>query len=255
MAGELARLIAGIDDDFALPAHDRPHAVRRRLQAAVCPALFLDAARRLLEQLASAPGARYLHADPESRYGIEVFCWAPGSGNEPHLHRSWNVSAILAGTLQIFRSSVSAADCLVAPPLVATAGQTGLLTPPQFHCLRNVGGATAITLHVFSADEAAGDIAHPDHRPPLASRFCDDDLRAIAAEAVARGGGDARDIVRGAFDAVAGIDAKLALMKTMATLDPASAASMMRTLSQLVGGQDGRRLLAIAERMDAHVRA
>lgn len=252
MGGELARLIAGIDHDFDQPAQDRPHAARRRLQAAVSPALFLDAARRLLAQLASEPDARYLHADPESRYGLEVFCWAPGFGNEPHLHRSWNISAVMAGTLQIFRSSVSGADCLVAEPLVATAGQTGLLTPPQFHCLRNVGDTTAITLHVFSADEVDGDIAHPDHRPPLASRFCDDDLLAIAAEALERGGADARDIVRSAF-AVAGIDAKLALMKSMATLDPVAAAAMMRTLSQLVGELDSRRLLAIAERLEAHV--
>jgi hypothetical protein len=210
-------------------------------------------ARLLLAQLISEPDARYLHADPASRYGVEVFCWPPGFGNQPHLHRSWNASAVMAGELQIFRSSVSEADCLVAEPFVATVGQVGILIPPQFHCLRNTGAKTAVTLHVFSAEEINGDIAHPDHRPPLAARFDDDDLLAIAAAAVACGGAEARDIVVSAF-AVVEIDAKLALMKMMAMLDPAAAAALARELARLVGGVDERRLLAIADGVEAHVR-
>jgi 3-mercaptopropionate dioxygenase len=252
MAGELANLIAGIDDDFELPAAKLPHAVWRRLQDAVCPALFLDAARRLLVQLVSKPEAQYLHADPTARYAVEMFCWPPGFGNQPHLHRSWNASAVMAGALQIFRSSVSEAECLVAEPLVATAGQVGILTPPQFHCLRNTGTTTAVTLHVFSADESSGDIVHPEHRPPLSARFDGGDLLAIAAEAVACGGTEARDIVLSTF-AVVENDVKLALMKLMATLDPAAAAVLARELATLVGGLDERRLLAIADQLEAHV--
>lgn len=252
MAGELADLIARIDDDFYLPAAKLPYAVRRCLQDAICPALFLDAARRLLAQLVSKPDTRYLYADPAARYGVEVFCWPPGFGNQPHPHRSWNASAVMAGALQIFRSSVSEAECLVAEPLVVTAGQVGILIPPQFHCLRNTGAATAVTLHVFSADETNGDIAHSDHRTPLAARFDDNDLLAIAVAAVACSGAEARDIVVSAF-AVLEIDAKLALMKVMATLDPAAAAVLARRLAGLVGGVDAPRLLVIADGLEAHV--
>src|SRR4051812_14607390 len=113
MGGALVRLIAGIDVDFSLPAAEIPHAVRRRLQAALdSPELYLDSARLLLSQLVSDPDARFLFADPKSRYTLEVFCWPPGFGNQPHLHNNWNVSAVMTSSLLVFRSAVSETECL-----------------------------------------------------------------------------------------------------------------------------------------------
>ena len=252
MDGELGDLIAGIDRDFDLPAPNAAHAVRRRLQDAVSPALLLSTARRLLANLTAESDAQYLYSDPAFRYGIEIFCWPPGFGNRPHLHLSWNVSAVLAGTIDIFRSTVSAADCLLASPLVATAGEVGILIPPQFHFLKNNGTTSTITLHVFSADSANGAAPTPEPRPLLAAKFSDDDLLAIVAASISWAGPQAQDIVVAAFDLVK-IDAKLSLMKMMATTDLSIAAMLARRLAALVGGVDELRLMEIARGLESRV--
>jgi predicted metal-dependent enzyme (double-stranded beta helix superfamily) len=251
MGDALASLIAGIDLDFSLPAAEIPHAVRSRVQVALdSPELYLDSAWRLLSQLVSDPDARFLFVDPKSRYTLQVFCWPPGSGNQPHLHNNWNVSAVMASSLLVFRSTVSEADCLASEPLLATSGQAGVLIPPQFHCLRNAGDATAITFHVFSAGETGDDRTHLERRPTVASGFDDDDILAIAAQAVRHGGSRSKDIVRTGFSAV-GNATKLELVKRMAKLDPNEAVRMARALSELVGGPDGLRLLAVVEKLEA----
>jgi predicted metal-dependent enzyme (double-stranded beta helix superfamily) len=248
--GALVRLIAGIDLDFSLLAAEIPNAVRSRVQAALdSPELYLDSARLLVTQLVSNPDARFLFVDPKSRYTLQIFCWPPGFGNRPHLHSNWNVSAVLTGSLLIFRSAVSETDCLASEPLLVTSGQAGVLIPPQFHCLRNVGDATAITFHVFSADETGDDRAHLE-RPTFASRFDDDEILAIAGEAARRGGARSMDIVRTAFSA-AGNAAKLELVKWMVKLEPVEAVRMARELSELVSGTDGLRLLAVVEKLEA----
>jgi predicted metal-dependent enzyme (double-stranded beta helix superfamily) len=251
MGDALASLIAGIDLDFCLPAAEIPHAIRSRVQVALdSPEFYLDSAQILLSRLVSDPGARFLFVDPKSRYTLQVFCWPPGLGNQPHLHKNWNVSAVMASSLLVFRSTVSETDCLASEPLLATSGQAGVLIPPQFHCMRNTGNETAITFHVFSADETGDDRAHLERRPTFASRFDDDDILAIAAEAARRGGPRSMDIVRTAFSAAANVT-KLELVKWMAKLNPVEAVRMARALSELVGGPDGLRLLAVVEKLEA----
>lgn len=251
MGGALENLIAGIDLDFSLPEAEVPNAIRGHLQASLdSPELYLDCARLLLSQLVSEPDARFLFFDPQSRYTMQVFCWPPGFGNRPHLHNNWNVSAVMTGSLLVFRSAISETDCLASEPLPATAGQAGVLIPPQFHCLRNDGNETAITFHVFSIDEAGDEHVHLERRPTYASRFDDDEVVAIATEAARRGGARSMDIVRAAFSA-AGNVAKLELVKLMAKLDPLEALRMARTLAQLVGGRDGLRLLELVEKLES----
>jgi hypothetical protein len=248
----LAGLIAGFDLDFALPGSEIPHAIRRRLNCALgSPALFLDVARRTCGQLVHDPLARSLFDDPRSRYTVQVFCWPVGFGNQPHLHDNWNVSAVLVGSMLVFRSPTSEAACLASEPLVASAGTAGVVMPPQFHCLRNVGASSAITLHVFSADAGSDELADAEMRPTIAERFDDADLLAIVAEAAQHGGALAEDVVRTAFTAAAGSAAKLEVTKRMAMLDPAAAVPMGRSLAALVGGRDGQRLNAVVDRLQA----
>ena len=247
----LEQLIAHIDLDFSLPASEVPHAIRNRLQAALqAPDLYLDCAHLALSQMAFMPDARFLFRDPESRYTLQMFCWPPGFGNEPHLHTNWTVSGIMASSLLIFRSAASETDCLASEPLLATAGQAGFLIPPQFHCLRNIGDDCAITFHIFSVDAAHDERLHSEARAISSTRRLDDDgILAIAAVAARHGGPRAIEIVRNAFTAVANA-AKLDAVKLMVKLDPPGALQMARTLSTLVGGRDGARLLQFVERLE-----
>jgi hypothetical protein len=250
MGRALEHLIAGIDADLSLPASELPHAIRRRLQVALdSPELYLDCAQLLLSQVVSEPDARFLFFDPQSRYTLQVFCWPPGFGNQPHVHKNWNVSAVMANSLLVFRSTVSEADCLASKPILVTSGQAGVLIPPQFHCLRNVGDETAITFHVFSIDELGNDKVHLERRPTTASRLDDDGILAIATVAASHADARSIDIVRTAFSA-AGNTTRLELVKVMVKLDPLEAVRMGKALSQLVGGQDGRRLLDVIEKLE-----
>jgi predicted metal-dependent enzyme (double-stranded beta helix superfamily) len=245
----LERLIAGIDLDFSLAAPEVPHAVRNRLRAALESSdLLLDSAQRGLSQLADEPDAGFVYFDPQGRYTMQVFCWPPGFGNDPHLHTNWNVSGIMAGSLLLFRSAISEADCIASQPLVADTGQAGVLIPPQFHCLRNDGSEPAITFHIFSLDQA-GETNHLERPPASQERIDDDGILALATAAATHAGARSVDIIQRAFLA-AGIAAKLKLIKLMVKVDPREAARMGRHLSQLVGGQDGRRLLAAVEKLE-----
>ncbi len=135
---------------------------------------------------------------------------------------------------------------------MAAPGQVGVLVPPQFHCLRNVGSETAITFHIFSLYNAA-DKLDLKGWPTSVPRFDDDDVLAIARMAVTKGGSKAIDCVRTAFPLV-GHAAKLELVKLMIRLDPFEAIDMGRTLSRLVGGLDGRRLLRLVDGLETAAR-
>jgi hypothetical protein len=251
MGGALANLIAGIDLDLSKPASEAPHAIRRRLQVLLeSPELYLDCAELLLFQMVCEPSTRVLFSDSQSRYTLQLFCWPPGFGNEPHLHTNWNVSAVMAQSLLVFRSTLSQEDCRASKPLVAACGQAGVLIPPQFHCLRNPGEETAITFHVFSVDKIGDERGHLERRPASGLRLDDHGILAIATLAARHPGPRAIGIVRTAF-AAAGNSTKLDLLKLMVKLDPVETIRMGRVLSELVGGEDGRRLLEVLERLDA----
>ena len=146
----LSALIVGINEDFLRAPAERPQAVRCRLQSAIASRDFLlDCFRLLFSRLSSRTGD-CLFLDPAFRYKLQLFSWPPGTENEPHLHNNWNVSAVIIGSLMVFRSAISEADCRMASPLRADTGGVGVLVPPQFHCLRNDGQDTALTFHVFS---------------------------------------------------------------------------------------------------------
>src|SRR5215213_1974163 len=227
IGGALENLIAGIDRDLSLPISERPHAVRRRVQAVLdSPDLYLDCAHRLLSQLVVEPDAQFLFLDPQSRYRLQVFCWPPAFSNQPHLHQNWNVSGVITRSLLLFRSPISETDCLASQPLLVTSGEAGVLIPPQFHCLRNTGNGTAITFHVFSLDGLLDDKVHLE-RPTFTERFDDDAILAIATEAARHGGARAIEIVQTAF-AAAGNGTKLELVKLMVKLDARKAIRIAR---------------------------
>lgn len=249
MGAALKSLNAGIAEDFLLETHDRPLAVRRRLQASVARTdLLLDSIRLLFSQLASRSGDWVLFLDPEFRYKLQLFSWPPGSENEPHLHTNWNVSAVLSGSLLVYRSALSETDCRAAEPLRVNAGEVGVLIPPQFHCLRNDGVDTALTFHVFSVS-GPDEGAHLERQNEAGVRFDDAEIVAIGDAAVRHAGAQAKDILRTAYLLV-GHDAKLYVVKQMVKVDPMEAVRMGKSLAELVGGRDGERLFAVIEKIE-----
>jgi hypothetical protein len=256
MGRALENLTTGIGRDFSQPPSEVPHAVRRRLQTALeSPELFLDCAQLLLSQLVHEPEARVLFFDPQSRYTLQVFTWPAGFGNQPHFHGNWNVSAVMAGSLLVFRSAISPADCLAAEPLLAVCGQAGVLIPPQFHCLRNVRNETAITFHVFSIVGADHEKLHVENFPaPDDVRIDDDGILAIARVAATHDDDRSADIVRTGFS-LADNATKLELVKVMVTLNPLDAIAMGKRLARLVGGQDRHRLLDVIKKMELGAKA
>jgi predicted metal-dependent enzyme (double-stranded beta helix superfamily) len=250
MGRALEQLIAGLDVDFSLPAEKRPHVVRSRLQAALDSSdLFFDCAESLLSQLRHQPETQFVFFDPRARYTLQLFCWPPGFGNEPHLHLNWTVSGMMVNSLLVFRSAVSAADCLNSKALLVAPGQAGVLIPPQFHCLRNVGVEAAITFHVFSLDGVRRDEAHEERRPTSALRYDHEDVLALAKAAAMQGGPRAIDVLRAAFSVVDNAT-RLNLVKLMCKIDLGEGVRMGRTLVDLVGGRDGDRLLAVLKKLE-----
>jgi hypothetical protein len=247
----LTELVRGIDCDFRLSEAEVPHAVRQRVQQALTsPQFFLDCAHRLLSQLAFEPRTRYLYLDPQLRYYMQLFSWPEGFSNKPHLHTSWNVSAVFVGSVEILRSVRSEVDCAESTPLSAGAGEVGVLIPPQFHFLRNPADTTALTFHVFGSNST------PDQRPhregPAGAGECrldDDGILALAKTAARVDDPRATDIIRMAF-AAAGSATRLELVKLMTAMDLGGGIEMGKRLAQLVGGSDGSRLLAVLEQIE-----
>lgn len=158
----LRTLIGGINSDFNGSASEIPHAVRARLQRAIkSPDLFLNSAELLLKQALQAPSERFLFADPQGRYTLQLFCWPPRFGNDPHLHNTWAVTAVFSNSILVYRGRTSEVECLTSQPLLAHPGEVGVLIPPQFHFLRNPTDNTTITFHVFSADGRLADKHEP----------------------------------------------------------------------------------------------
>ena len=156
-AEALQDLILGIGSDFdTCDAADVPYRIRSRLMSAITtPDLLLESSELLLHQVRFAPAERFLARDPQSRYTLQLFCWAPKFGNLPHLHTNWTVSAVLAGSISVQRSSISKEDCRACASILASAGEVGMLKPPQYHCLANPSGTeAAITFHVFPMNHA-----------------------------------------------------------------------------------------------------
>jgi len=247
----LTALIEAIDCDLTLSDAKVPHTVRRRVQQALTlPGFLLDCAHRLLSQLAFEPGTRYLYLDPQQRYNVQLFSWPAGFSNKPHLHTNWNVSAVFVGSLEILRSTRSEADCAASAPLVAAAGEAGVLIPPQFHFLRNPTETTALTFHVFSNSSTPGQ--RPHREGPAEAGECrldDDGILALARAAAGVEDPRVTDIIRTAF-AAAGNVTRLELVKLMTAMDPAGGIEMGKQLAHLVGGSDGSRLLAVLEQIE-----
>jgi len=249
-AEALQSLILGIGSDFdTCAAPDVPDRVRSRLKSATTtPDLLLESSDLLLHQMRNTPAERFLVRDPHSRFTLQLFCWAPGFGNLPHLHANWTVSAVLAGSISVQRSAVSEADCCASPPLLASTGEVGMLRPPQYHCLKNPSSTeAAVTFHVFPLEDSYHQETAESNRP--VRRIDSAGILALAKLAAIHGGQRSMNILRNAFE-VAGNHTKLEVIKLLAKVDPQETVRLGTMLAHQVGGADGERLLNVLSRFE-----
>ena len=242
MGPTLAAFVAGVNFDLSIPAEETPRAVQNRLQSALGSDLFFDCADLLLRQVVQEPQTRFLFADPESRYTLQLFCWPPGFGNEPHLHTMWTVSGVMAGELLVFRSNISEEDCRSSIPLLVKSGSAGALSPPQYHCLKNTSAQTSITIHVFAIDQFAADQSMGSSR--ATARITNNGILTLATEAARHKHLRCGELLWTAF-AAAGTSTKLEILKLMVAVDPREAVRMATRLAEIVGGRDGDRLMSL----------
>jgi predicted metal-dependent enzyme (double-stranded beta helix superfamily) len=242
-AGELLScLIEGVNKDVKESASEAPHLVRKRLEQIVSTPTFLnDCVEVLFSQLVTDPGSRVLFSDPSLRYSLQVFVWPPGFENEPHLHKTWTVSAMLQNSLVVFRSKISEAECLKSQPLSVFAGQVGVLIPPQFHCFRNEGSDAAVSFHVFSRDHNPRGESPQTVLEDPPQTFDDDDIFAIARMAATSQDKRSAKLIRMAFTLVE-VPTKLRIVKLMAKIDPDQAVCLGNLLCELIGEEDAIRL-------------
>jgi hypothetical protein len=108
------------------------------------------------EQLAGDP-SRYqthlVHAEPDGSFSIVVMVWLPGQATPVHDHLSWCCTAVLRGTEYEEVYALRGDHLAVIARNANPAGTVSGFAPPgDVHLVRNIGSATAVSLHVYGTD-------------------------------------------------------------------------------------------------------
>lgn len=98
-----------------------------------------------------------LHVEPDGSFSVIGVVWLPGQVTPIHDHVSWCVVGVLQGTESETLYRLGERDgepCLVEsghsenPPRSVCA----FAPPGDIHRVRNIGGGTAVSMHVYGAD-------------------------------------------------------------------------------------------------------
>jgi len=109
------------------------------------------------EQAGDPEGYRshLLHSEPDGTFSIVALVWRPGQVTPVHDHVTWCVFGVVQGVEheELFRLDEEG-ECLVEVGSSANAAGdvTGFAPPGDIHRVRNVGDATAISIHVYGTD-------------------------------------------------------------------------------------------------------
>jgi 3-mercaptopropionate dioxygenase len=108
------------------------------------------------EQLAGDP-SRYqthlVHAEPDGSFSIVIMVWLPGQATPVHDHLSWCCTAVLRGTEYEEVYALRGDHLAVIARNANPAGTVSGFAPPgDVHLVRNIGSATAVSLHVYGTD-------------------------------------------------------------------------------------------------------
>jgi predicted metal-dependent enzyme (double-stranded beta helix superfamily) len=96
-----------------------------------------------------------LHVEPDGAFSIVALVWLPGQVTPIHDHVTWCVFGVVQGVEheELFMIGDDG-ECLVeAGNATNRAGDVSAFAPPgDIHRVRNVGGQTAISIHVYGTD-------------------------------------------------------------------------------------------------------
>jgi predicted metal-dependent enzyme (double-stranded beta helix superfamily) len=115
---------------------------------------------RLLDPAERAPDPNQyrqhiLHVDPAGRFSLVALVWLPGQQTPIHDHIAWCASCVIEGAeyeqrFELAPTALRATECRVNE-----TGAVSVLPPGHdIHQVRCIGGAGAISLHVYGADIA-----------------------------------------------------------------------------------------------------
>jgi 3-mercaptopropionate dioxygenase len=96
-----------------------------------------------------------LHAEPDGTFSIQALVWRPGQTTPIHDHLTWCVFGVIQGIEyeELFVLH-EANGCLVesGSSVNRTGDVNGFAPPGDIHRVRNAGGRTAISIHVYGTD-------------------------------------------------------------------------------------------------------
>ncbi len=96
------------------------------------------------------PAGHVLHAEPDGTFSILGLVWRPGQSTRIHDHITWCVVGVLAGTEheELFDEALNPVGERDNHP----GEVSGFAPPGDIHRIRNNGGETAISLHIYGTD-------------------------------------------------------------------------------------------------------
>jgi 3-mercaptopropionate dioxygenase len=96
-----------------------------------------------------------LHAEPDGSFSIVALVWRPGQVTPIHDHVTWCVFGVLQGVEHEELYTLDEENnCLVQAGSSAnrTGAVSGFAPPGDIHRVRNAGGRTAISIHIYGTD-------------------------------------------------------------------------------------------------------
>jgi 3-mercaptopropionate dioxygenase len=96
-----------------------------------------------------------LHIEPDGTFSIVALVWRPGQVTRIHDHVTWCVFGVVQGVEheELFMLDEHG-ECLTAAGSSTnrTGDVSGFAPPGDIHRVRNIGGKTAISIHVYGTD-------------------------------------------------------------------------------------------------------
>ncbi|GAA4332613.1 cysteine dioxygenase family protein [Actinomadura luteofluorescens] len=96
-----------------------------------------------------------LHVEPDGSFSMMAIVWQPGAETRVHDHVTWCVFGVLAGAEHedLYTLSDDGTALIEAGANPNPAGEVSGFAPPgDIHRVRNLGDATAVSLHIYGTD-------------------------------------------------------------------------------------------------------
>jgi 3-mercaptopropionate dioxygenase len=96
-----------------------------------------------------------LHAEPGGSFSVVALVWLPGQVTPIHDHVTWCVFGVIQGVEheELFGLDEERGCLVEAGTSTNRSGDVSGFAPPgDIHCVRNVGGHTAISIHIYGTD-------------------------------------------------------------------------------------------------------